>query len=136
MSEGIGSRWTKVIIAGVLTEISVVVVIGVIVVAYRLGASPTDAEFQAFIARVGSALGVYGGGVAALLFALWATRGLTTDFIVTGLLVGAIAALLHMVFMLGSGSGLQIPFVIADGLKIIGGALGGLVAQQRAARMR
>ena len=131
MHDKIGIRWVRAIVAGVLTEASVVLVMGAAVMLYRFTASPGEAEFQAFSDRVGTYVGVVGGAVAAFLFALWVGRTIRADFLVNGFLVGCVAALLHIGVLAGAGAQWQIAYVIADVLKLVGGALGGYVAQRR-----
>ena len=129
-----GIAWVRVIVAGVLTEASIVVVIAAAVTVYRYALSATPAETEVFSARVGYYVGVFGGAPAAFAFALWVGRSLRGSFLVKGVLVGCVAALLHLSLFAASGMGFQVAYVIADALKVVGGALGGYAAQRRAAR--
>jgi hypothetical protein len=123
-------RWVRVIIAGVLTEACVVLIIVIIVTAYKFAVSPAEADYQVFAGRVGFYVGVFGGGVMAFIFALWVGRSLRADFLTNGFLVGCVAALLHVGLLAASKAEFQIAYVIADVLKLAGGALGGYVAQK------
>lgn len=134
MRDKTGIRWVRVIIAGVLTEASVVLFIISAATAYLYGLSPTEAEYQTFAGRAGFYVGVFGGALAAFLLALWACRTLRADWLKNGLLVGCVAALLHAGLLAGSGTGFRAVYLIADALKLVGGALGGYVAARRAAR--
>jgi hypothetical protein len=126
-----GIRWSRVLVAGVLAEAGIVVLIGTLAIVYRLAFSATDLEFDAFISRAGYYVGVFGGGFATFGLALWVSRVLRTDFPINGLLVGCVAALLHIGVLTGSGAGFQTAYAIADALKLIGGLLGGYFARYR-----
>lgn len=134
MHDKTGIRWGRVIAAGLLTEIGVVLIIIAAVAAYRAAASPTDAEYQAFAGRAGYYVGIVGGALLAFVFSSWVSRSLRSDFIVNGLLVGCAGALLHVVLFVASGAQFQAAYLIADGLKLLGGALGGYLARARYGR--
>src|SRR5262245_55047301 len=126
------NRWGRIIAAGVLTELSIVVVIGVTIGIYRASSSPTDAELQAFANQVGTYVAVFGVGIAAFCFARWATRMLPTNLVRSGLIVGLIAALLHagmVAGMMAGGQPFLVAYVVADVMKLVGGALGGYGVQ-------
>jgi hypothetical protein len=120
-----------VIIAGLLTEVCVVLVIVVLVTGYKYALSPTDAAYQAFANRVGYYIGVFGGALLAFLFALWVSRALKTDFLINGFLAGCVAVLLHVGLLVASRTEFQAVYAFADALKLGGGALGGYLAQRR-----
>jgi len=134
MHDGKGIAWVRVIVAGVLTEASIVFVIAAAVTVYRHALSATPAETGVFSARVGYYVGVFGGMPAAIAFALWVGRSVRASFILNGALVGCVAALVHLSLFAASGMGFQVAYVIADALKVAGGAMGGFLAQRRAAR--
>jgi hypothetical protein len=131
MHDKTGVRWVRVIIAGLLTEISVVLLIVIIVSVYKYALSPAEADYQSFASRVGLYVGVIGGALMAFLFSLWANRSLKADFLVNGFLVGCIAAILHIGLFVASGAGFQMVYVLADALKLCGGTLGGYLAQRK-----
>ena len=130
MHDKTGVRWMRVIIAGVLTEASVVLLIVIVVTAYKYVVSPTEADYQMFAGRAGFYIGVFGGALAAFVFALWVGRSLRAGFLVNGLLVGCVAALQHMGLMAASKAEFELAYAVADALKLVGGALGGYVAQK------
>ncbi|HEX8164001.1 MAG TPA: hypothetical protein VF538_19175 [Pyrinomonadaceae bacterium] len=134
-----GVRWGRVIAAGLLTEIGAVLIIVAAATAYKHTASPTAAEYQAFAERAGYYVGIFGGALLAFLFSSWACRPLGGDFMINGLLVGCVGASLHVALFAASGAGFQAAYLIADGLKLAAGALGGYLAQRhygRAAKLR
>jgi hypothetical protein len=65
------------------------------------------------------------------IFALWVGRGLQSRFVLHGTLVGVVAALFYLIIAWGQPQPLL--YKIAHGLKIVGGAAGGLVASRRKA---
>jgi hypothetical protein len=67
--------------------------------------------------------------VTCFLFALWVGRGLTSHFILHGALVGVIATLLYIALTLARPE--PFAYLVAHGLKILGGAGGGFVAGRR-----
>jgi hypothetical protein len=73
-----------------------------------------------------------------LLFALWVGSRSRSWFVVQGLLIGAIAVLLYLGLLAAVRAfGPPQPpepfaYTIAHGLKLLGGALGGLIASRRA----
>ena len=134
MRDKAGVRWGRVLAAGVLTEAAVVLLIAAAVAGYKYGLSPTQAEHQAFSGRAGFYVGVFGGAPAAFALALWACRPLRAGFLKHGFLVGCVAALLHAALAAGAGAGFQAAYVLADALKLAGGASGGYVAAKRRGR--
>ena len=125
-------RWVRVIVAGFLSEASVVLCIGLVVLSYRYLASPSDAAYHAFSDRLGFYAGVFGGGVAAFALALWVCRSLKSHFLANGALVGCMAAMLHIALVTLSGAPFQTAYLVADVLKVIGGALGGYLGMRNA----
>jgi putative membrane protein (TIGR04086 family) len=63
-------------------------------------------------------------------FGFWAARKARTHRILHGTLVGSVAALIYVA--LTWGKTLPTAYVASEYLKVIGGAMGGLIAQRRA----
>jgi putative membrane protein (TIGR04086 family) len=108
-------RWGRVVVAGLLAEVGLI--LAIVPVGIRLG----DA-FLRYAAPPGSF-------VVCFLGALWACRRVESHFVLHGVLVGAVAALFYIAL-----TGFQpepLAYVIAHGLKLVGGAAGGWVAQRR-----
>jgi hypothetical protein len=131
MHDKTGVRWGRVTVAGLLTEIGVILIIVAAVTVYRFAASPTAVEYQAFADRAGYYVGIVGGALLAFLFSSWVCRTLRADFIVNGLLVGCVGVLLHVGLSVASRAEFQAAYAVADGLKLAGGALGGYLARGR-----
>jgi hypothetical protein len=64
-------------------------------------------------------------------FALWVARHVTSQFALHGALVGLVAALFYMI--LAHGQPEPLLYKIAHGLKLVGGWMGGIVAERRMA---
>jgi hypothetical protein len=69
--------------------------------------------------------------VTCFLFALWVGRRLTSRFILHGVLVGVVATLLYVALTLARPE--PFAYLVAHGLKILGGVGGGFVAGRRRA---
>lgn len=126
-----GIRWLKVIIAGLLTEVCVVILIIIVVTAYKYTLSPTEDNFQAFANQAGYYIGIIGGALMAFLFALWVGRSLKADFLINGFLVACVAVILHVGLFVASRAEFQMAYVIADALKLVGGLAGGHLGQRK-----
>lgn len=69
--------------------------------------------------------------VVSAYFGYWVARGAANRFVLHGTLVGVIAALVYVA--LTWGRDLPMAYVISHFLKVIGGAVGGYIAQRRQA---
>jgi hypothetical protein len=108
-------HWMRVLIGGFLAEAAVfALVIPVYMMAGR--------HALLYVAPVGSL-------VSCFLFALWVGRRLEGRFVVHGALVGVVATLIYVGLTLGKPE--PFAYLVAHGLKILGGAAGGAVAGRR-----
>lgn len=135
MTSLIGSlhiRWGRVVLGAVLSEVMVVAVLSAIIVGYRYLIAPgrTAAEYDVFTARASYYVAPATAGLATLLAALWTGRGLTSGFVANGTLVGAIAVVLTLGFFFGAKPEDRLMYGVSFVLRIIGGYLGGVVAQR------
>jgi hypothetical protein len=108
-------HWVRVLIGGFLAEISVIVL--VIPVALLFGR-----HALLYVAPPASLLSCF-------LFAWWVGRRIDSGFVWHGILVGVVATLLYVGLTLGRPE--PWPYLVAHGLKILGGAAGGGVAASR-----
>jgi putative membrane protein (TIGR04086 family) len=71
--------------------------------------------------------------VAVFFFALWVARRIESRFVLHGVLVGAFAMLLFIALNLALTGSFEEPplYWVAHGLKLLGGAAGGKVAERR-----
>jgi len=65
-----------------------------------------------------------------LVFAIWVGRHIESQFVLHGVLVGVVAALVYLIVAWGQPEPLL--YKIAHGLKLVGGLLGGVMAARRA----
>jgi len=109
-------RWLRVVVAAVLVELVL------LVVAMPLNMSADGRAVLAAIVVPLCIAGTFSGG-------WWAARKAGALFVIHGLLVGALAALIYA----GLTWKLSLPtaYVVANYLKLAGGAAGGLAAQLR-----
>lgn len=129
-------RWGRVLVAALMSEVAVLVVLGLIIAAYRFLISPgrSDADYQAFGNLTGYYLAPPAAGMAVFFGALWATRKLSTGFIANGTLVGVSAVILTAGFLFAARPEDRLMYVVSFMLRIVGGWLGGWVAHRAASR--
>jgi hypothetical protein len=108
-------HWVRILIGGFLAEALLIVL--VIPVALKWGQHPL-----LYLAPVGSL-------VTCFLFALWVGRGVESRFVLHGLLVGVVAMVIYVALTLARPE--PVAYLIAHGLKLLGGAAGGWLAGQR-----
>lgn len=110
-------HWGRVVIGGLLAE--VVLILAIVPLGLRLGET-----FLHYAAPPGSFLTCFGA-------ALWVTRRVQSRFILHGVLVGVVAALIYIGLTRAHPEPLV--YVVAHGLKVLGGGCGGFVAGRRSA---
>jgi putative membrane protein (TIGR04086 family) len=115
MNTPAGVHWLRVLLAGFLAE--VLVIAAVIPLALLLGQNTL-----AYTAPIASLL-------ACFVFSIWVGRRLTSRFVLHGILVGVVATLIYVALTRGRPE--PPAYLVAHGLKLLGGALGGLVAARR-----
>jgi putative membrane protein (TIGR04086 family) len=115
MNHPAGIHWLRVLLGGFLAEVSLIAL--VIPVSLLFGKQTLP-----FVALLGSLL-------ACFLFALWVGRRIDSRFVLHGILVGVVAALIYVGLTLARPEPLA--YLAAHGLKIIGGAAGGFIAARR-----
>lgn len=110
-------HWIRVLIGGFLAEASV---FALVIPVYMISGQ----HALLYVAPLASL-------VMCFLFALWVGRPLESRFVLHGILVGVVATLLYV----GLTRVRPEPFayLVAHGLKILGGAGGGLVMERRRA---
>ena len=125
-------RWGRVVVAAVLSEVMVVVLLLVITTTYRFLIAPgrTAMAYQALGELSGYYVAPAAAGLATFVSALWVARKLTSDFTMNGSLVGVTAVLLTVGFLFGAKPEYRLMYFVSFAARIIGGYLGGVVAQR------
>ena len=115
MAKIAGIYWGRVLLGGFLAELVVFAIV-----------FPTKYFFgqQAFLASI-----LIASAALPFLFALWVCRRVESRFVLHGTLVGLVAALIYVALAWNQPQPLL--YKIAHGLKLVGGAAGGVVASRR-----
>lgn len=112
-------RWGRAIAGGFLAEVLLMVAV---MPGFFLGSEPTVIWTA-----------VIGAPVVTFLAALWVARRLESRFVLHGTVVGLAAMLIYLIPMLVAGADQPPAYLVAHGLKVLGGVLGGLFAARRVA---
>jgi len=126
------NRWLAAFGYGVLAELAVIATIVLAVMAYKLFAEPTGAEYQAFADRVGSLVGPIGGTLFVYVFARLLMRRLSTRFVAHGLVVAVVAIALSIAGSIAGHGSVPSAYILASLLKVGAGALAGFLAARTA----
>jgi hypothetical protein len=107
--------WRRVLVGGFLAELFVFAI--VFPTLYLFGQ-------RAFLASI-----LIASAVMPFIFAVWVGKRIEALFVLHGALVGLVAALIYLGLAWGQPQPLL--YKIAHGLKVVGGAAGGVVASRR-----
>jgi len=126
-------HWGRIVVAGFLSEVAVIVVFFLVLIAARLAGVPEVAKPMSPLDYVDALVSSFG---MVFLFALWVGRRIESGFILHGALVGVVGILLFTIMWVSTTRSLAQPplYVVAHGLKILGGMTAGLVVQRRRER--
>ena len=125
-------RWGLVVAAALLTELSVIAIFFILLLGATLAGVP---EIASPLSPLDYADALVSSFAMVLVFTLWLGRRIESDFVLHGVLVGVVATLLFVALSFGMSGSLAEPalYWVAHGLKILGGATGGLLAARRRA---
>ena len=123
-------RWGLVVAAALLTEISVIAIFFLLLLGATLAGAP---EIASPLSPLDYADALVSSFVMVFIFTLWLGKRIESSFVLHGVLVGVVATLLFVALSFGMSGTLAEPalYWVAHGLKILGGATGGLVAARR-----
>ena len=126
------NSWVRIGLGALLSEVTVVVVLSGIIVGYRFLVAPgrEAAEYRAFGERTGYRAAPTVGAIAVFFCAIWATRSLTSGYLVNGTLVGVASVVLTLGFFFSAKPEHRFMYGVAFALRILTGFLGGVVAQR------
>ncbi len=108
-------HWIRIVLGGLFAEVALI--LAIVPIGLRLGEN-----FLHYTAPPGSF-------ITCFLAALWVARRIESRFILHGTLVGAVAALIYVALTRAQPE--PFAYVVAHVLKLVGGAVGGFVAQRR-----
>lgn len=108
-------HWGRIVVGGALAE--VVLILAIVPLGLRLGES-----FLHYTAPPGSFVTCFVG-------ALWVGRRVRSRFVLHGALVGVVAAVIYV--GLTAAKPEPLAYLVAHGLKVLGGACGGFVTARR-----
>jgi putative membrane protein (TIGR04086 family) len=108
-------HWARILLGGLLAEVALI--LAIVPLGLRLGDN-----FLRYTAAPGSF-------VMCFLGALWVCRRIESHFILHGMLVGVVAALIYVALTRARPE--PFAYIVAHALKLVGGACGGFVAQRR-----
>ena len=125
-------RWGRIVLAALFSEVAVIAVLGIVIVSHRLLIAPggSDADYQAFVSHASYYVAPMTAGIAVFFGALWAARRLTSGFLTNGTLVGVAAVILTVSFLFVAKPEERLMYGASYALRILGGYLGGVVAQR------
>jgi len=128
-------RWGRVVAAAFLSELGVFAALLSVWAVYSLLIAPgqTSAEYEAFTDRAAYYVAPAAAALTVFFGALWVGRKLNSDFVLNGALVGIAAVVLSIGFVFIAEPEERLMYMVSYGLRILGGYVGGLVAQVRAA---
>lgn len=108
-------HWGRIVVGGALAEVALI--LAIVPLGLRLGES-----FLHYTAPPGSFVTCFVG-------ALWVGRRVRSRFVLHGALVGVVAAVIYV--GLTGAKPEPLAYVVAHGLKVLGGACGGFVTARR-----
>ena len=110
-----GIHWARIVIFGFLSEVAVFAV------------------FLPATVLLGEQPGMYSAVIASLVmpffFGMWAAAKLKSRFVLHGMLVGGVGILIYVGLTRAQPEPLL--YIVAHGLKLLGGGVGGFVIQKR-----
>ena len=108
-------HWGRILLGGLFAEVALI--LAIVPLGLRLGEN-----FLHYTAPPGSF-------ITCFLAALWVCRRVESRFILQGTLVGVVAALIYIALTRAQPE--PFAYIVAHGLKLVGGACGGFVVQRR-----
>jgi hypothetical protein len=127
-------RWKWVVLAALLAEATVLAIFFLLLFVASLAGVPQIARPMSTLDYIDAMVSSF---VVVFLFALWIGRRIESDFVLHGALIGVAGMLLFSVMWIATTGSLAQPplYVVAHGLKVLGGIAGGSVAERRKRRV-
>ena len=123
-------RWRWVLAAGFLMEVSIMALFFLLLLGATLAGVPEIARPMSPLDYVDALVSSF---VMAFLFTLWIGKRVESDFVLHGALIGVVGVLLFTALWTATTPTPVQPalYVVAHGLKILGGICGGMVVKKR-----
>ena len=125
-------HWIRVLVAGVLSEVGVIVVLLASIAIYKNFLARATPEPEAGAPSLGERIGYYvapaAGFVTTGLATLWAVHGLETGVIANAVAVGIVSVLITAPFLLSARPEHRLMYCIAFALRLVAATLAGVVS--------
>jgi hypothetical protein len=127
-------RWKLIVLAALFAEATVFAVFFLLLFAAAAAGVPEVARPMSTLDYIDAMVSSF---VTVFLFSLWIGKRIESGFVLHGVLIGAVSILLFGIMWVSTTGSLAQPalYVVAHGLKVLGGVAGGLVAQKRKRRV-
>ncbi len=124
--------WGRIAIAALLSELGVIAVLSVTIVAIMaIAPGMSDAQFSVLGEQVGYYVAPAAGAVTTFLAVVWAVRRRSSGFLTHGVLVGVGSVILTVGFMVGARPEHYVMYLVAFALRLLAGAVAGVVSGWR-----
>ena len=125
-----GICWKWVFAAAALSEVAILAIFFLLLLAAKLAGVPLIAEPMSTLDYVDALVSSFG---IVFLFALWVGKRIERAFVLHGALIGVVATLLFTgMWIATTPSWVQpVPYLVAHALKVAGGTCGGTLAKRR-----
>ena len=125
-------HWVRVLVAGVLSEVGVILVLLASIAIYKRLSAVAATEPAAGSPSLGERIGYYvapaAGFVTTGLAALWAVHGLDSGVIVNAVAVGIVSVVLTSPFLLSARPEHRLMYGVAFALRLVAAYLAGVVS--------
>jgi len=126
----VGIRWKWIVIGALLAELTVLAIFFLLLFAAMAAGVPEIAAPMTTLDYIDAMVMSF---ASMLVFAIWIGKRLDSAFVLHGALMGGFAALLFTVMWIATTGTFAQPalYVVAHVLKVVGGIVGGKIAEKR-----
>jgi hypothetical protein len=123
-------RWKWVFLGGFLAELTVLAIFFILLFAAMAAGVPEIAQPMSTLDYIDALIMSF---ASMFVFTVWVGKRLDSAYVLHGVLIGAFGILLfNLMWFAGTGTLAQPAlYVVAHGLKVVGGIVGGLIAEKR-----
>ena len=120
-------HWFRVLVAGVASEVGVILVLLASIAIYKKLIAP-EAETKRLGERIGYYVAPTAGFVTTGLAALWAVHGLEGGVVANAVAVGAVSVVITLPFLLGAKPEHRLMYGVAFLLRLVAAYLAGVLS--------